>query len=142
LPPTQVTTSTTTFTTTRKGRLLIDFTGSGQLNCSSASFVQWWLQLDGVPVRSSSLQLGRATSISFDYNGFPAVHLTGITDSVRLAAGCASGTSSGSASSFLAGVGSVTVLARGLAPSNTARHVARESARKACVTTDSDRRCR
>ena len=147
LPAAGVTTSSTTFTTTKAGRLLVDFTGSGQLQCATSSFVRWWIQVDGTPIVSSSMQLGEAVTISFDYAGFPAIHLTGITaDSVAagdhtiaLAGGCTSGASGGSATSGTAGVGSVTVLSNGLA---AAPAPARHAARKSCVSASSGRACR
>ncbi|KQW47937.1 hypothetical protein ASC77_16145 [Nocardioides sp. Root1257] len=146
LPAAGVTTSTATFTTTKTGRLLVEFTGSGQLQCPSSSFVRWWIQVDGTPILSSSMQLGEAVTISFDYAGFPAIHLTGITadavpagdHTVALAGGCTSGANGGSATSGTAGVGSVTVLANGLAPTPSARH----AARKSCVSAASGRSCR
>ena len=147
LPAAGVTTSTTSFTTTTAGRLLVDFTGSGQLQCPSSSFVRWWIQVDGTPIVRSSIQLGEAVTISFDYNGFPAIHLTGVTadvvpagdHTIALAGGCSSGANGGSASTGLAGVGSVTVLAHGLAPTPVARHAA---SRKSCVAAASGRSCR
>jgi hypothetical protein len=151
LPPSQVSTSSTTFTTTRAGRLLIDFTGSGQLGCASVNFVRWWLQVDGTPIVNSSLQLGKAAgSIGFDYNGFPNIHLTGVTDApvaagehtLVLLGGCTSGSSAGSGSSSLPGVGSVTVLSNGVASTPSARHAAAPGARRACVTTGAGRTCR
>jgi len=151
LPPSQVTTSSTAFTTTKAGRLLVDFTGSGQLGCASSSFVRWWLEVDGTPIVSSSMQLGKATGISFDYAGFPAIHLTGITaavvpagsHTVTLTGGCLSGSSGGSASSLTPGVGSVTVLSPAVATAPTARHAARQpAARRSCVTTSGGSSCR
>jgi hypothetical protein len=139
LPAAGVTTSSTSVTTTKPGRLLVDFTGSGQLQCPSSSFVRWWIQLDGTPIVSSSMQLGEAVTISFDYAGFPAIHLTGVTTgvvaagdhTVALAGGCTSGASGGSATSGTPGVGSVTVLANGLAGAPSAR---KAPARKSCVS--------
>ncbi|WP_028643958.1 hypothetical protein [Nocardioides sp. URHA0020] len=147
LPTAGVATSTTTFTTTRAGRLLVDFTGAGQLDCTTSNFVRWWLRLDGAPIVSSSLQLGEAVSITFDYNGFPAIHLTGVTADViaagdhtlALVGGCTSGSNGGSAISGTPGVGSVTVLSHGLASIPSARHSA---ARKSCVSTGSGDACR
>jgi hypothetical protein len=110
-----VQTSSTTFKTVNPGRLLITYTGSGQLQCATSSFVRWWLQVDGQPVHSSAMQLGEAVTISFDYNGFPAITLTGVTDGIvpagthtlALVGGCTSGANGGSATSGLPGVGSV-----------------------------------
>ena len=147
LPAAGVTTSTASFTTTTPGRLLVDFTGSGQLQCPSSSFVRWWIQVDGTPIVSSSMQLGEAVTISFDYAGFPAISLAGVTadvvpagdHTVALAGGCTSGANGGSATSGTPGVGSVTVLANGLAPAPSAR---RPVARKSCVSATSGRSCR
>ncbi|GAA4707135.1 hypothetical protein [Nocardioides conyzicola] len=139
LPAAGVTTSAATFTTTKAGRLLVDFTGSGQLQCPSSSFVRWWIAVDGTPVVSSSMQLGEAVSISFDYAGFPAIHLAGITDgpvpagdhTVNLSGGCTSGASGGSATSGTPGVGSVTVLDDSATVPAAAR---KGTARKSCVS--------
>ncbi|MEP9363300.1 hypothetical protein ABLE68_10070 [Nocardioides sp. CN2-186] len=147
IPPVGVTTSSTTFTTSQPGRLLVDFTGSGQLQCPTASFVRWWIQVDGTPIVSSSIQLGEALTISFDYNGFPAIALSGVTDDVvepgdhtiALAGGCTSGANGGSATSGTPGVGSVTVLAHGLSSTPSARHSA---AQRSCVSATSGRSCR
>jgi hypothetical protein len=146
LPAAGVTTSSTTFTTSTAGRLLVDFTGTGQLQCPSSSFVRWWIQVDGTPIVDSSLQLGEALAITFDYNGFPAIHLTGITSdavaagdhTIALAGGCTSGANGGAAISGSAGVGSVTVLSNGLTTPAPTRH----AARKSCLATASGRSCR
>jgi hypothetical protein len=139
LPTAGVTTSGTTFTTSKPGRLLVDFTGAGQLQCASSNFVRWWIQVDGVPIASSSVRVGEAVAISFDYNGFPAIHLTGITTdviepgnhTVSLAGGCATGASGGSTSSGTAGSGVVTVLAPDAVGSPAAR---KAPARKSCLS--------
>lgn len=147
LPPVQVTTSSTTFTTSASGRLLLDLTGTGQLTCATSSFVRWWIQVDGVPVPSTSLQLGEAVAIDFSYNGFPAIRLAGVTaatiapgsHTIALAGGCTSGASGGSAISGTPAVGAVTVLANGLAGAAPARH---PTERRSCLATVAGRSCR
>jgi hypothetical protein len=147
LPAAGVQTSAVTFTTTKPGRLLLDFTGSGQLQCPSSNFVQWWIQLDGTPVMSSRVQLGEAVAIGFDYNGFPAIHTSGVTADVvgagehtmLLAGGCNSGANGGSATSGNPGVGTITVLASGFTSTPSARA---GRSRTSCVQDTSGRTCR
>lgn len=150
LPAAGVLTSTTTFTTTKPGRLLIDLTGSGQMQCPSSSFVHWWIQLDGAAVLSSRMQLGEAVTISFDYNGFPSIHLAGLTSSavpagghtVSLAGGCATGANGGSATSGTPGLAVVTVIKGGATVAPRPRSGRGVDLQPSCVLGPDGRACR
>jgi hypothetical protein len=142
-------TSPADFTTSKAGPLLVELTGSGQLGCPSGSFVHWWLQVDGVDVPNSRIQLGEAVAINFDYNGFPAIHLTGVTaapvpagtHTMRMVAGCSTGSNGGAASTSLPGVGSATVLRSGFTPGASARP-AHPAPASTCVRTVTEDSCR
>ena len=145
-PAAQMTTTPTPVTTLRPGRLLVELTGSGQLACATDSFANWWLTVDGAPIRSSMIPLGEATAIGFNFDGFPGITLSGVTDDVisagahtiGMAAACSSGASAGSASRFAPGTGMVTVLNSGFQP--PARPL--RARQRTCIIDSGGGRCR
>jgi hypothetical protein len=97
-----------TFTTTRPGRLLLVKSLAGYLACSATSW--WWLTLDGVPVRESvQLNPQATTFVPMTLNGVTSQAVAAGAHSLGVGAMCFSG-SSGGAGVITHSGGSVIVL--------------------------------
>lgn len=122
LPPVALTLGSTTFTTPRTGFLQIDMMATGGVGCDSASATRWWIEMDGLPVRSSVRSVGGASG-GFLVTGLIPVSLSGITatvvpagsHSVMVRIGCSGGSANVFSTSGVFG-GSVTVLPASYAP--------------------------
>jgi hypothetical protein len=119
-PTVQLTLGQQTITTAKAGHLELHFVGAGGLSCTSSSSYNGWIEVDGVPVRSSLVSIGENFDVPgadvFSATSFSQKVLHGVTATpvpagahqVRARFGCTSGAglfSSSSSNSWI-----VTVL--------------------------------
>jgi hypothetical protein len=122
LPPAQLTLGSQTITTSKAGHLELHFAGAGGLNCTGDGITTYyaWIEVNGVPVRSSAVRIGENFSVptadSFSATNFSQKVLHGVTATpvaagvhqVRARFGCTSGSNLGSSSGAYSWI--VTVL--------------------------------
>ena len=118
-PAPVLTLGNTTFTTPRAGHVLVDLNVAGSVTCATSSSTVWWIEVDGVAVRSSARSFAEGTT-DFTFTGIPPFSISGVT-AAAVSAGphtaavrgaCASGAYSGTASNSRF-TGRVTVLDAG-----------------------------
>jgi hypothetical protein len=111
-PVAQLTMGTRTITTTKAGHLQLEFIGYGGMRCLTASDYVGWLEVDGVPVRSSKVSIGENFAVTgaedFSAVNFPQKVLQGVTAApvaagsheIRARFACRSGASNTEATGF------------------------------------------
>ena len=102
-PAAQLTLGTATITTTKSGHLELKFVGSGGTQCVTTTVYDGWIEVDGVPVRSSRVTIGESFDVAgadtFSATNFSQKVLSGVTatpvpagvDEVRARFACTSG---------------------------------------------------
>ena len=99
-----------TFTTTRAGKLLLHKDANVSMDCPSASFVRWFLSLDGAPVPSSVRVVAEtAASSPLSFTGITAESVPAGQHSVTVSAMCSAG-AAGASGATVFSTGSVVVL--------------------------------